>query len=212
MMLKKLMLPALLATCIGITTSHAYVVDQTQVDGNMKLSYPLVYESNQDVQHKINTDIARYVVAEKAYYESGAAQSVDLTYEVAYEDADYLSIILTPYHYTGGAHGMYNRIGRVYNKHTGDVVPLSYFVRIDSPMELTNGLRNNTLTLESQTGSIETMQNDTWNEVPYISDNYALRGNGNIDLIYQPYEMGPYAYGAMRIRITPEATAALNMK
>lgn len=211
-MLKRFILPALVATFMSATIANAYVVEQTQVDGNMKLSYPLVYESNQDVQHKINTDIASYVVAEKAYYESGAAQSVDLSYEVAYEDDDYLSIILTPYHYTGGAHGMYNRIGRVYNKHTGDVVPLSYFVHINSPMELTNGLRNNTLTLQSQTGSIEVMQNDIWNEVPYVSDSYALRGNGNIDLIYQPYEMGPYAYGAMRIRITPEATTALNMK
>lgn len=211
-MFKKLIMPAILTALIGIGTSHAYVVEQTQVDGNMKLSYPLVYESNQDVQHKINTDIASYVVAEKSYYESGAAQSVDLSYEVAYEDADYLSIILTPYHYTGGAHGMYNRIGRVYNKHTGDVVPLSYFVHIDEPSELTNGLRNNTLTLESQTGNIEVMKSDMWNEVPYVSDNYALRGNGVIDLIYQPYEMGPYSYGAMRIRITPEATTALNMK
>lgn len=211
-MFKKLIMPAILTALISIGTSHAYVVEQTQVDGNMKLSYPLVYESNQDVQHKINTDIASYVVAEKSYYESGAAQSVDLSYEVAYEDADYLSIILTPYHYTGGAHGMYNRIGRVYNKHTGDVVPLSYFVHIDEPSELTNGLRNNTLTLESQTGNIEVMKSDMWNEVPYVSDNYALRGNGVIDLIYQPYEMGPYSYGAMRIKISPEATATLNMK
>ncbi|MCF0157160.1 hypothetical protein [Veillonella caviae] len=49
-MLRKLLLPALIATVFGCVASNAYVVEQTQTDGTMKLSYPLVYETNPTIR------------------------------------------------------------------------------------------------------------------------------------------------------------------
>lgn len=209
-MLRKLLLPALIATVFNGVVSNAYVVEQTQTDGTMKLSYPLVYETNPTVQYNINTDIASYVTSEKAVYEAGTAKVVKLSYQVAYEDDNYLSIILTPYHYYGGAHGHYKQIGRVYDKHTGDVLPLSYFVHINSAEQLTEGLRNHSVKLYSQTRQIPMTLDGLWKDVPYVSDSYYLAGNGFIELIYQPYELGPYSVGATRIEISPTAAANFN--
>lgn len=209
-MLRKLLLPALIATVFNGVVSNAYVVEQTQTDGTMKLSYPLVYETNPTVQYNINTDIASYVTSEKAVYEAGTAKVVKLSYQVAYEDDNYLSIILTPYHYYGGAHGHYKQIGRVYDKHTGNVLPLSYFVHINSPKQLTEGILNHSLKLYSQTRRIPMTLDRAWKDVPYISDSYYLDGKGFIYLIYQPYELGPYSAGATRIEISPTAAANFN--
>ena len=44
----------------------------------------------------------------------------------------------------------------------------------------------------------------------YNSDNYCLRGKGNIDLVYQPYELGPYAAGNTYIGFAPKAIEYFN--
>ena len=46
--------------------------------------------------------------------------------------------------------------------------------------------------------------------VKYVTDNYCLRGKGNIDLVYQPYELGPYAAGNTYIGFTPKAIEYFN--
>ena len=46
------------------------------------------------------------------------------------KDAQVVSILLTTYHYhAGNAHGMYNTKGLVYNKITGQRIPLYNYIK-----------------------------------------------------------------------------------
>ena len=160
-------------------------------------------------QKAINTDIANYVLYAKSVYYDQHAYQVKQNYKVTYEDAQVVSILLTTYHYhAGSAHGMYNTKGLVYNKITGQRIPLYNYIKIANAAQLDNGLRSHVLSY--YTGNhIKSYIPSGWS-VKYVTDNYCLRGKGNIDLVYQPYELGPYAAGNTYIGFTPKAIEYFN--
>ena len=126
---KKLCMTSMLGVMLAVPT-YATVVTGSQSDVNMELKYPLVYTNNMFAQKAINTDIANYVLYAKSVYYDQHAYQVKQNYKVTYEDAQVVSILLTTYHYhVGSAHGMYNTKGLVYNKITGQRIPLYNYVK-----------------------------------------------------------------------------------
>lgn len=188
---------------------YAKVVTGSQSDANLDLKYPLVYTDSAYAQQAINTDIANYVLEAKDMYYNQHIYKVAQNYKVTYEDSQVVSILLTTYHYYAGAvHGMTNTIGLVYNKITGQRVPLYNYVKIANAEQLDRGLRF--YVLDYYTGSHTKSRIPQGWSVKYVTDNYCLRGKGNIDLVYQPYELGPYSNGTTYIGFTPQSIEYFN--
>ena len=194
---------------LPFSTAFAMVETGEQSDVNMDLKYPLVYLDNQAAQDAINSDIANYVDDLKGRYYSGEVYKVTMTYNVAYEDAQYLSITIISYWYNeGAAHGMYTKYGLVYDKSTGARVPVSNFVPIATPEQIDCGIRGYTLELLSETG--KRLYLGSYEKVKRISSDYYLGGNGTIYLIYQPYELSSFSNGATSVQFTPKAIDYFN--
>ena len=188
--LKKLCLGALVGA-MALAPVSAKVVTGTQEDTNMKLKYPLVYTDNLLSQRVINTDIASYVgQARKMYYN------------------DHIYQVNQSYDHAWAAHGMYDVQGLVYNKMTGQRIPLYNYVKIASAKQLDQGVRSGILGFYNGAHKKDSIH-EGW-AVNYASDNYILRGHGVVELIYQPYELGPYAMGKTFIQFTPKAVEYFN--
>ena len=147
---KKLCMTSILGVMLAVPT-YATVVTGSQSDVNMELKYPLVYTNNMFAQKAINTDLANYVLYAKSVYYDQHAYQVKQNYKVTYEDAQVVSILLTTYHYhAGSAHGMYNTKGLVYNKITGQRIPLYNYVKIANPQQIERGINSGILRFYSE--------------------------------------------------------------
>ena len=205
---KKLCMTSMLGVMLAVPT-YATVVTGSQSDVNMELKYPLVYTNNMFAQKAINTDIANYVLYAKSVYYDQHAYQVKQNYKVTYEDAQVVSILLTTYHYhAGAAHGMYTTKGLVYNKLTGQKIPLYNYVKVGSAQQLEQGIHTGVLRLYTSDHKRTNIPRG-WN-VEYVSDNYCLKGKGTIELVYQPYELGPYSYGNTFVEFSPKAIEYFN--
>lgn len=121
------------------------------------------------------------------------------SYEVKYQDHKLLSILITKYNYTGGAHGFHTQTGIVFDKNTGETRPLSYYLKIKDNKQIIQGLADGKLALYS-----ETMDKIDYNS--FFSDigtalptSYFLAGDGGIYIVYPPYDLSSYNNGATRV-------------
>ena len=176
-----------------------------QLYTNLDLKYPLVYMDNIEVQNKINTDIAKKVYELKMDYDKGKFYSGWMRYKIKYEDNQYLSLVLTCYRYNLGAgHGMYYGYGLVYNKNTGERIPLKNFVssiKIGDLNSLAVSVYNENMIFLSKYSYIDS-----------ISENYYLGGNGIVYLMYQPYKLSGFADGIISVELEPETIDYFNRK
>lgn len=171
---------------------------------NLSLKYPLVYLENKEVQEKINRSISNYVYNFKSKYDNGDFINGRMRYKVKYEDEEYISLILTFSEYTGGAHDTYYGKGIVYSKKTGNIIPLENFVRIKSIDDL------NTMFILTYDENMFLFNKDS--SIKRISSDYYLGENGNIYLMYQPYELGGFGYGLTSVKISAEMVDYFNRK
>lgn len=193
------------------STAFAMVGTGEQSDVNMNLKYPLVYLDNKEAQDTINSDIANYVDNLKDRYYSGNVYQAKMSYNVMYENNQYLSITIISYWYwAGAAHGMYTKYGLVYDKNTGARVPVSNFVSIATPEQIDNGIRGYVLDLLSENGN--RLYLGSYARVKRISSDYYLGGNGTIYLIYQPYELSSFSNGATSVKFTLQAIDYFNRR
>ena len=205
---KKIGMTALLST-LAILPAYAEVVTGSQTDMNMDLKYPLVYTENTVAQTAINTDISAYVgEAKNAYYRDHVYQ-VSQSYKVTYEDKDVVSLLLkTEYMIPGAAHGTYFVQGLVYNKLTGQRVPLYNYIKIANAGQLDSGVRSGILRFYTESRKRIYLSQD-W-RVKDVYDNYCLRGDGYVDLIYQTYQLASFSCGNTFIEFSPKAIEYFN--
>lgn len=206
--MNKLLRLLLILTCCFISnTCFATVETGEQNYTNLKLQYPLVYLTDQQAQDKINTDIARYVYDFKGRYDNGEFYQGKMSYEIKYEDDKYLSLLLKGYIYNAGAaHGYSGIWGIVYDKNTGDRVPFQNFVPIKSAEFIERLINENIVNLyDSQMNRVNLYSRYGENHVKRMSNDFYISSDGSVYLLYQEYELGPYSYGATRIKFTPEA-------
>lgn len=207
---KKLLLRATLIGAIALPLSaSAAVSTQTYKTDKLDFKTPIVSITNKDAQAKINETIQKDF-SEKRYdnkeYDDAIAY---LNYEVKYEDDDYLSIVITDYVYHDhAAHGMSYVNGIVFDKHTGNKIPLSYFLRVKNMEQIYTGIESGELKFFN--GSMEETEYIPSFKTLFMSDSYYLGGNGSLYVIFQPYELGPYAYGATRVYFSREAVDKIN--
>lgn len=194
--------------------SSASVYEEKDSAINYTMSYPMVYlDHNQDAQDRINSDIYNYIGAFRTDYYDGKFVNGFFKYEVKYEDDDVLSLMIIDYRYYGGAHGLEKGIGLNYSKKTGQRLPLPYFVRL-RPGDISKVFSLPIYNRRNQHIPYRITKDFT----PYtkehkgITDNFYLMGNGAIALIYQPYELAPYASGITHIVISAKYVDYFNRR
>lgn len=194
--------------------SSASVYEEKDSAINYTMSYPMVYlDHNQEAQDRINSDIYNYIGAFRTDYYNGKFVNGFFKYEVKYEDDDVLSLMIIDYRYYGGAHGLEKGIGLNYSKKTGQRLPLPYFVRL-RPGDISKVFSLPIYNRRNQHIPYRITKDFT----PYtkehkgITDNFYLMGNGAIALIYQPYELAPYASGITHIVISAKYVDYFNRR
>lgn len=209
---RRVLFPFILSCLTSTVIANAYVESGTISENQLKIEYPLVYTDNTSSQNTINSDIANIVYEMKQNYDNGQYYSANMRYEVTYEDSDVISILLHNYAVKspGAAHGSVWYTGLVYNKHTGNRISLENYVNIQSADQIQYGLLDNILYSYNANGQRNFFYQQTGWSVKYISQNYILSGYGRVDLIYQPYSIGPFAFGPYRVIFTPKAIDYFN--
>lgn len=180
---------------------------------NYTMKYPLIYTNNEFVQEKINSDIYQYIYKFKYDYQKGGFIRGKFDYKLKYEDDDYVSVIIWEDRWTGGAHGQLRYVGLNYSKHTGEKIPLSYFVNLSS--EDTRKIHS--MAVYNERGNIVPEERmfgkpifDRYHQP--LSNNYYMLGNGEIALIYQPYQMASFVNGMTYIKLTANWIDYFNRK
>lgn len=188
-------------------TASASVGTNTDNGINYKMSYPIVYTNDKEVQDKINQDIYHYIAAFRDDFNAGKFYKGQFSYELRFENNDYISLTIMDSRYNmGAAHSQYIVCGVVYDKHTGRKLPLSHFLKITlADLKWFYGSH-----IYDSAGN--RIKASSYNPLKRVSEDYYLLGNGGIALIYQPYVLAPYAYGATTIRLTREEVDYFNRR
>ena len=192
-----------------MTPAYGNVRTGTDTAINYTMEYPIIYTDNKNIQNIINEDISSYIQNFKNSYATGDFINGNFKYEVKYEDKNYVSLIIYEYKWTGGAHGQSIYIGLNYDKQTGQNIPLSYFVKL-RPED--NGMVYQLPVYNEKNEIIPHGQLNPYRFQAKISGNYYLLGNGDIALIYQPYQMASYAIGVTHIALTVKWQDYFNRK
>ena len=153
MRMKKAVSLFFLITALTASVASASVQTGSIQKINLDLKYPLVYTQNQTAQKKINQDIATWVYNSKRDYDNGEFLSVETQYEVTYEDDSVISIMFVNLSYPAGvAHQWTSYDGIVYDKRTGNRIPLYNYVHIRNAQQLEDGLYSGVLSLHDESG------------------------------------------------------------
>ena len=168
----------------GVSTASAYTGQGTMKGNDLDITYPIVFIQRPYAQRRINDDLYRLVKDTFDSYADKEFVSAYMDYEVTYEDDDV--------------------------KRTGSRIPLSHYVRIKDAAQLQKALEEGKVQELDEAGNPQTFYKDDMFGVSELTDSYVLRKNGNIDLVYGPYGLGPYAAGTMTIPLNREAVAYFN--
>lgn len=155
---------------------------------NYKIRYPSIILNDEHATYNINQNIYQLIARFKDSYNNGDFYSGQIDYEIMYEDDKLLSIVFEEIkdggdmEETGGDVYIYHH-GFVYNKLNGNIVPLSYFVKI-----VNGDLKTcyKTRSYNCMGKKMEQVRLFT-NRIP---SDYYLLGNGEIALIFQYPELG----------------------
>ncbi|OIK10688.1 DUF4163 domain-containing protein [Bacillus sp. MUM 13] len=187
-------------------TKHTYKVSD--------LSYPQVSGmKNKTAEKKINqTLLSEAARSYKAYLATQAQEKRDrseewcsgfacnykyiTSYKVKYNDGSKLSILITDYTYLGGAHGNDYVEGFNFNS-SGTRVKISDILTTKATMEKVRTYAYNYLIKHESTGYFVHKRSD----VPMNSKSQFFFAQGGIYLIYQEYELAPFAAGNPVLKI-----------
>ena len=131
------------------------------------------------------------------YYEFEFAWEYKTAYEVAYNKNNTLSIIMYDYQYTGGAHGHSGAETYNFNLNTGNRILIH------------DVLKNRNTYLKVQKHAYNTMINSnnpffyvqSLDEVQIDRNTQFVFADGGIKLVFQEYEVAPYAAGSPKVNI-----------
>lgn len=210
--MKKLALLAMAITIASCMDVGAEVVAGHFTGVQLNMTYPLVYTKNAIGQKEINTDLANIIYDMKGKYDSGKYYSAKMDYEVTCENDDIISLGLKTYvvQYPGAVHSFSAYTGLVYNKNTGERIPLNEYVTIKSAKQIQGALMDGVISSHNWDMQRNCFFREDMFKVKKVSSNYVLGSDGSVYLIYQPYSIGPFAFGPYKVRFSPTAIDYFN--
>ena len=124
--------------------------------------------------------------------ESSEKWEAQIDGDIMFESPEVVSLSLTTYSFTGGAHGILNIILLNFNLQTGEVInPKALFKNIDAFKVLAKGYFNKTVTDKNTLFEPEKFE---------LPANIGFNNKGVV-LLYNTYEIAPYSTGVIEFTI-----------
>jgi hypothetical protein len=173
----------------------AAITQQTIRDGIVEIEYPVISGlENSVAAGKINSLLSEHVARFHAYMAASPyMQQAVSRYVIHHNDGGLLSLTITDYNYSGGAHGMSTMKGYTFDLATGE---LYQFTDLVPPWERDRINR----TILQQIVEQKTPLLQPFTEIKAEPDFYLLPDR-KIVIFYQLYELAPYAWGFVRFPI-----------
>ena len=166
----------------------AIIQQQIIREGIIDITYPVVSLDNLPAAEKINSVLAGHAARFRASVADNPYTTVmHSTFAVHHNADDILSLTMTDYVYTGGAHGMSYKTGYTFDLASGelytfnDLIPRSQRDRIDRE-------------IHKQIVEKQTPMLTPFNQIKEVPDFYLLPER-KLVIFYQLYELAPYAWG-----------------
>lgn len=203
-MYKKILSGLLLGLTVMAGTCFAQVVDKVETYKGNELKIPQVEGIEKKAACQINSYLDKKVAGDARNFIDKCGQNGNtarLYTTVVRDDDKYLSLrVASVRDFKGAAHPATYVFGLVFDKKTGRQLPLSHFVNMPAPDRLESYVRSNVFRLSSLRSDNPVELGDDYH-IAYISKEYTLDEDGNLDLIYQHYELACYAAGTLRLRL-----------
>lgn len=203
MLKKSLIAGVVLGLSVMASSCFAQVTYKDEVYKGNELKIPQVVCENQKAAKKINTYIVKNIASNPKKFidihgpEGGTAW---LNTEIIRDDDKYFSLrIASATFFKGAAHPNAYMHGLVFDKQTGQQLPLSHFVTMPAPSVVEDYVRRGIFTMRTSARLAIQLSNDM--HITRISQDYTLDKNDNLTLYYQQYELGPYAWGSPQIML-----------
>lgn len=186
----------------GVTSQS--VSEYSLANGMQSIVIPIVKTGKNDVDRRINDDIMNKVklALTKDSHENDTLRkfSYGFYYNIISESDDYISMQMTGSVMNYGMFHPQHRYfyGIVYSKKTGNIVPLKDFVDI-SLSDINNELSRGNLYSMDGTRKISNTSKTRLREMP---ENYVIRSDGSVALIFDQYVLASYSVGPTSIDIT----------
>lgn len=172
---------------------------------DVSAKYPKFTLKNKVAEEKINTmlrkaamdacEITRGIDEGDDYYLSSLA----VTSEVMREDSKYISVVMTFWSYNeGAAHGNYAVNTFTFDAKTGELLPFEHFVRMNKE-DVEFETHEHLMSIDDS--PIKRMDYTT---VTYPVTRFYVDKKDNVYLLFDPYEMAPYAAGVTHVKLTPK--------
>lgn len=163
-----------------------------------ELIYPVFECDDPIIKEAINADI--YTRASRTADAARQNYTTSFRYELKMENAHYLSLVFFPGGYEeGAAHGMYTGVGVVYDKATGEKVPLSHFADV-TVEDLIRLQRTGHFLHVDGTPIPKAHIQGRPNHVP---EDYYITSWGQIGVLFPPYALASFADGVTTINVAP---------
>lgn len=192
-MLKKLILSSILA--LSVTgAAHAAVSDAVRDDGfGLHLTYPAIHTHKGSTMNTLNKFVRFYVDDAIRVYEGNMYDEVYMNYDVTYEDARYVSVVIsTTFQKHSLAHPENREYAFILDKKTGERADLSRL--LPNHKELVKALKEEKLVLLS--GKNKKVLYDDSFMPEKASENYFLTKDGHVAILYDRGELAPSYMGS----------------
>ena len=188
------------------SAAMAKTVEVTENYGSNILRIPAVELENKGAEKRINKAIYEKIEDAKDFAEKHkeAKMEIGSAYEILRDDDKYLTVFMDcsffPYR---AAHPMHTTYGMVFDKKTGKQLPVNHFVELPSLKRMEQFVEMGYFQLEAKDGT-KLPYNEESFSLEYISDQFILDDKDNIKLVYQHYDLAPYAVGETYVNIDKE--------
>ena len=163
-----------------------------------ELIYPVFECDDPIIKEAINADI--YTRASRTADAARQNYTTSFRYELKMENAHYLSLVFFPGGYEEGAmHGMYTGVGVVYDKTTGEKVPLSHFADVTVEDLIRLQRAGHFLHVDGTPIPRENIQG----RPGHVPEDYYITSWGQIGVLFPPYALASFADGVTVINVAP---------
>ena len=197
----KPIIPALiLSSCLALSAApaDARIWTATETGDYYELVYPVFECDDPDIKEAINADI--YTRASRTADAARQNYTTSFRYELKMENAHYLSLVFFPGGYEEGAmHGMYTGVGVVYDKTTGEKVPLSHFADVTVEDLIRLQRAGHFLHVDGTPIPKDHIQGCPG----HVPEDYYITSWGQIGVLFPPYALASFADGVTVINVAP---------
>lgn len=206
-------LPTTMLCLAFATVAFAEVTAETESFAGNLLKYPVISLPKQGVAKKINKKIHESLKKLKTQHFSlkGHANEISMSYRVLLETDTRLNLLLYSWTYNhGAAHGNYYTEGLSYDLTNGKRFTAEKYIGTPSASQLDIGIREGRFIL-TDTDNKPVSLSDFW-KVDYVAKECLVNEDDSLTLVYQIYDLAPYATGNTFVTIPKQYFPELSGK